>query len=65
MHARSSPNATHQGPLIRSHAKKLQEQVNSFLSDCNFHTSKNIILSKCSTLVVPRNIFEGEEETLL
>jgi len=32
MHARSSPNATHQGPLITSRVKKLQEQVNSFLS---------------------------------
>ena len=64
-HARSSLNATHQGPLTRSRAKKLQEQVNSFLSDCNFHTSKNVILPKCSTLVVLRNIFEEEEETLL
>jgi len=50
MHAHSSPNATYQGPLTRSGAKKLQEQVNSFLRDCNFHTSKNVILSKSSTL---------------
>jgi len=38
MHARSSPNATNQGPLTRSRAKKLQEQVNSFLTNCNFYT---------------------------
>jgi len=44
MHAYSSPNATNQGPLTKSCAKKLQEQVNSFLTNCNFHTSKNIIL---------------------
>jgi len=58
MRARSSPNATHKGLLTRSRAKKLQEQVNSFFSDCNFHTSKNVILSKCSTLVILRNIFK-------
>jgi hypothetical protein len=65
MHACLSPNATNQGPHIGSHAKKLQEQVNSFLIDCNFHTSVNVILPKCSTLVVLRNIFEEEEQTLL
>jgi hypothetical protein len=51
MHACSSPNATNQGPLTRSHAKKLQEHVNSFLTDCNFHTSKNVILPECCTLL--------------
>ena len=40
-----------QGLLTRSHAKKLQEQVNSFLT---FMTSKDVILPKCSTLVVLR-----------
>jgi len=65
MHARTSPNATHQGPLTRSRAKNLQEQVNSFISDYNFHTFKNVILPKCSILVVLRNIFEEEEEKLL
>jgi len=65
MHAHSSPNATHQVPLTRSRAKKLQEQMNSFLSDCNFHTSENVILPKCSILVVLKNIFEEKEEKLL
>jgi hypothetical protein len=35
MHASSSTKDTNQGPLTRSHAKKLQEQVNSFLIDYN------------------------------
>ena len=54
MHASSSPKDTNQGPLTRSRAKKLQEQVNSFLTDCNFDTSKNVILPKCSILVLLR-----------
>ena len=45
---------TNQGPLIRCRAKKLQEQVNSFLTNCAFMTSKDVILPKCSTLVVLR-----------
>ena len=45
---------TNQGPLTRRRAKKLQEQVNSFLTDCAFMTSKDVILPKCSTLVVLR-----------
>ena len=45
---------TNQGPLTRCRAKKLQEQVNSFLTDCAFMTSKDVILPKCSTLVVLR-----------
>ena len=45
---------TNQGPLTRHRAMKLQEQVNSFLTDCAFMTSKDVILPKCSTLVVLR-----------
>ena len=45
---------TNQGPLTRRRAKKLQEQVNSFLTDCAFMISKDVILPKCSTLVVLR-----------
>ena len=45
---------TNQGPLTRCRAKKLQEQVNSFLTYCAFITSKDVILPKCSTLVVLR-----------
>ena len=45
---------TNQGPLTRRRDKKLQEQMNSFLTDCAFMTSKDVILPKCSTLVVLR-----------
>ena len=45
---------TNQVPLTRCRAKKLQEQVNSFLTDCAFMASKDVILPKCSTLVVLR-----------
>jgi len=45
---------TNQGPLTRRRAKKLQEQMNSFLTDYAFMTSKDVILPKCSTLVVIR-----------
>ena len=54
VHASSSPNDTNQGSLTRSRAKKLQEQVNSFLTDCNFNTSKNVILPKCPILMMLR-----------
>ena len=36
VHASSSPKDTNLAPLTRSLVKKLQEQVNSFLTDCNF-----------------------------
>ena len=52
-----------QGSLIRSRAKKLQEQVNSFLTDCAFNTSKDVILPNCSTLVVLRYTYEENDRT--
>jgi len=54
VHVSSSPKDTNQGPLTRSHAKKLQEQVNSFLTDCNFNTSENVILPQCPILMMLR-----------
>ena len=45
---------TNQEPLTRRRVKKLQEQVNLFLTDYAFMTSKDVILPKCSTLVVLR-----------
>jgi len=72
VHATSSMNRpssnikdTNQGPLTRSRAKKLQEQVNSFLTDYNFNTSKNVILPKCSTLMLLRYTHEDMEHTVL
>ena len=53
---------TNQGPLTRCRAKKLQEQVNSFLTNCAFITSKDVILPKCSTLVVLRCTLKKEHQ---
>jgi len=61
-HPPSNIKDTNQGPLTRSRAKKLQDQVNSFLTDFNFNTSKYVILPKCSTLVVLRYIHQEEDE---
>jgi hypothetical protein len=65
MHASSSPKDINQGPLIRSHAKKLQEQVNSFITDCNFNTSDNVILPKCPILMMLRFTHEDVKGTWL
>jgi hypothetical protein len=46
------------GPITHSHAKKLQQKVNSILAEINFNISENVILPKCSTLVVLRYICE-------
>jgi hypothetical protein len=63
MHATSSPKDTNQGPLTRSRAKKLQEQVNLFLTNYNFNTSKNVILPKCPILMMLRFTHEDVEGT--
>jgi hypothetical protein len=62
-HSPSNMNITNPGPLTRSRAKKLQEQVNSFLIDLNSNTCENVILPKSATLVVLRKIHEEEEES--
>jgi hypothetical protein len=54
----NTPININQGPITRSHAKKLQQEVNSLLSEINFNISENFILPKCSTLVVLRYICE-------
>ena len=63
MHARSSPNATHQGQLTRSHAKKLQQEVHSLLCEIHFNINENYILPKYSTLIVLRYIEEEKDES--
>jgi hypothetical protein len=47
-----------QGPITHSHTKKLRQKVNSILAEINFNISENVILPKCSTLVVLRYICE-------
>jgi hypothetical protein len=72
VHASSSINDstsnikdTNQGPLTRSRTRKLQEQVNLFLTDYNFNISKNVILPKCSILILLRFAQEDMEDTVL
>jgi hypothetical protein len=61
--ASSSPKDTNQGPLTRSRAKKHQEQVNSFLTDCNLNTYENVILPECPILMMLMFIHEDVEGT--
>jgi hypothetical protein len=49
-----------QGPITHSHTKKLQQKVNSILAEINFNILENVILPKCSTLVVLRYICERD-----
>jgi hypothetical protein len=54
----NTPININQGPITRSRAKKIQQEVNSLLAEFNFNISENVILPKCSTLVVLRYICE-------
>jgi hypothetical protein len=54
----NTPININQGPITRSRANKLQQEVNSLLAEINFNISENVILPKCSTLVVRRYICE-------
>jgi hypothetical protein len=72
VHASSSINQppsnikdANQGPLTRSRAKKLQEQVNSCLTDYNFNISKNVMLPKCPTLMLLKYAHKDMEDTVL
>jgi hypothetical protein len=54
----NTPININHGPITRSRAKKLQQEVNSLLAEINFNISENVILPKYSTLVVLRYICE-------
>jgi hypothetical protein len=54
----NTPINKKQGPISRSHAKKVQQEVNSLLAEINFNIYENVILPKCTTLVVLRYICE-------
>jgi hypothetical protein len=47
-----------QGPITRSQAKKLRQEVDSLLAEINFNISENAILPKCSKFVLLRCICE-------
>ncbi len=52
-----------EGPITRSRAKKLQQQVNSLLATFDAYIDENVILPKCSTLVLLRNMQQEDAES--
>jgi len=52
-HSPSNTNECNHGPLTRSRAKKIQDQVKAFLTGYDFTISKNGILPNCSKLMFP------------
>ena len=54
----------YEGPIMRSHANLLQKEVDSLLAEIKFNIHENIILPKCSTLVVLRYTNKEEDITL-
>ena len=50
------------GPVTRSRAKKLQQDVHALLCEIHFNINENYILPKCSTLIVLRYIEEKKDE---
>jgi hypothetical protein len=62
-HALSTQAQVIQWPITRNHAKKLQHEVQAFLDGINFKIYENIILPKCSTLVVLRYIHKEDDTT--
>ena len=51
------------GPITRSRAKKLQQEVHVLLCEIHFHINQNYILPKCCTLIVLRYIEEDKDES--
>jgi len=51
------------GPVTRSRAKKLQQEVHALLWEIHFNINENYILPKCSTLIVLRYIEEDKDES--
>ena len=51
------------GPITRSRAKKLQQEVHALLCEIYFNINDNYILPKCCTLIVLRYIEEEKEES--
>ena len=49
------------GPVTRSSAKKLQQEVHALLCEIKFNVNENYILPKCSTLIVLRYIEEEKD----
>jgi hypothetical protein len=70
MHAPSSVNNsqtnikdTNQGPVTRSRAKKLQQEVNALLYEFHLNVNKNYILPKSCTLLLLKFTMEDGKDT--
>jgi len=51
------------GPITRSRAKKLQQEVHTLLYEIYVNINENYILHKCCTLIVLRYIEEENDES--
>jgi len=58
-----TPSQVIDGPVTRSHANKLQQEVHALLCEINFNINENYILPKCSTLIILRYIEEEKDES--
>jgi hypothetical protein len=54
-----TPSHIYEGPVTRSRAKRLQQEVHAFLSELNFNTDENVILPKSCILLQLRFTQEG------
>ena len=57
-----TPAQVFDGPVTRSHAKKLQQEVHALLCEIHFNINENYILPKCCTLIVFRYIEKEKDE---
>ena len=48
------------GPITRNRAKILQKEVNSLLSETNFNIFEDVILPKCSTLILLSHVHKED-----
>ena len=58
-----TPAQVNDGPVTRSRAKKLQQEVHALLCEIHFNVNENYIVPKCSTLIVLRYIEEEKDES--
>ena len=56
----TTPAQLFDGPITRSRAKKLQQEVNALLCEIHFNINENYILPKSCTLVLLRFIKEDK-----
>jgi hypothetical protein len=61
--ATSTPVQVFDGPITRSRAKKLQQEVHALLSENHFNVNENYILPKLCTLLLLRCTTEDDKKT--